>query len=84
MSRAGRIRDMMRDNRINHVRDCIERACKRQEWHALRPRLIEAFRLEKLAREAMRENSTDETRRKYLAAKMYRLSLDHQRYECWQ
>ena len=83
MSRKEYVRQLMKQNRRDFRQDKMERAARRQVWQQHWPALKQAMANEVAALKAMKEHSTEDTRRAYLAAKIYRMALEEQARKCW-
>lgn len=83
MCQKERMRDIVKRDRRDFRQDKMERAARKDVWHELYPVLKAAKKAETEAKIAMEEKPTPQTRRKYLAAKIYRLALEEQGRRCW-
>lgn len=83
MSRAESIREKIRTDRRDYRLEKLDSHARMTVWKKLEPKIKEAFAAEKEARVAMEERSDEESRRKHLATKMYRMNLVHQSCVCW-
>ena len=83
MSRAESIREKIRTDRRDYRLEKLDSHARMAVWKKLAPKVKAAFDTENEAREAMEERSDEETRRRYLAAKMHRMNLVNQSNVIW-
>ena len=83
MSQKEQRRERMKQARRDFRQDKMERAARKKAWQELWPDLKKAMADEAAALKAMQEQSTEETRRSYLAAKICRMAREEQARKCW-
>lgn len=83
MSRAEHLREKLRDDRRDFRLEKMDCNARQTAWNRLAPKVKAAFDAENKARDAMEERSDEETRRKYLAAKMHRMNMVNQSNVIW-
>lgn len=83
MSRAEHIRTKLRDDRRDYRLEKMDMAARKAVASKLEPQLMAAYAAEREAREAMEERCDEDTRRRYLAAKMHRINMAKQNCACW-
>ena len=83
MSRAESIREKVRSDRREYRLEKLDSHARRTAWNRIAAKVKAAFDAENKARDAMEERSDEETRRRYLAAKMHRMNLVNQSNVIW-